>query len=449
MQAAIRNSHQFNGQYGCPKCYHEGSRIEKGDGFKRVYCTQHNEVLLRNASLHLIDCHTAVEQDRTVHGVKGPPMLMKVPKFDIVKSFVTEYMLCLQGIMKGMLSFWFDSGHHEESYYLRRIVACIDRELNEIKPPNEISRLPSAVSCRQQWKASEYRSFLLCYGPVVLKCKLPSAYYTHFMMLSRSIYLLLQETIQEIQLESIHHELQMFVQAYERLYGKESVTYNVHQLSHFVANVRCWGPLWAYSAFPFESMNHTMLKMKHGTQHTAMQIANAWICQKHVERQAVGCFSQASNSIKHLHKQLQHRGSYQPKTNNKFGPVSVYGKTQKQKINESEASALCLLFGANIACGVEVEVYFRFSSSSMICHGDKCRQDAVLKRCNSIIQASDLKYYIVKKLIVLPRSIICDCVEGLCICEISPVMILQKCKIVSSKLPKHSQHIVKLLLLTV
>ena len=202
-------------------------------------------------------------------------MLMKVPKFDIVKSFVTEYMLCLQGIMKGMLSFWFDSRHHEESYYLGRIVACIDRELNEIKPPNEISRLPSAVSCRQQWKASEYRSFLLYYGPVVLKCKLPSAYYTHFMMLSRSIYLLLQETIQEIQLESIHHELQMFVQAFERLYGKESVTYNVHQLSHFVANVRCWGPLWAYSAFPFESMNHTMLKMKHGTQHTAMQIANA------------------------------------------------------------------------------------------------------------------------------------------------------------------------------
>ena len=224
---------------------------------------------------------------------------------------------------------------------------------------------------------------------------------------------------------------------------------NVHQLSHFVANVRCWGPLWAYSAFPFESMNHTMLKMKHGTQHTAMQIANAWICQKHVERQAVGSFSQASNSIKHLHKQLQHRGSYQLKTNNKFGPVSVYGKTQKQKINESEASALCLLFGANISRGVEVEVYFRFSSSSMICHGDKCRQDAVLKRCNSIIQATDLKYYIVKKLIVLPRSIICDCVEGLCICEIFPVMILQKCKIVTSKLPKHSQHIVKLLLLTV
>ena len=117
-QAAIRNSHQFNGQYGCPKCYHEGSRIEKGDGFTRVYCTQHDEVLLRNASLHLIDCRTAVEQDRTVHGVKGSPMLMKVPKFDIVKSFVTEYMHCLQGIIKAMLSFWFDSRHHEESYYL-------------------------------------------------------------------------------------------------------------------------------------------------------------------------------------------------------------------------------------------------------------------------------------------------------------------------------------------
>ena len=68
--------------------------------------------------LQLFDCRTAVEQDRTVHGVKGPPMLMKVPKLDIVKSFVIEYMHCLQGIIKAMLSFWFDSRHHEESYYL-------------------------------------------------------------------------------------------------------------------------------------------------------------------------------------------------------------------------------------------------------------------------------------------------------------------------------------------
>ena len=92
-------------------------------GFARVYCTQHNEVLLRTASLHLVDFRTAVEQGRTVHDVEGPSMLMKVPKFDIVKSFVTEYMHCLQGIMKAMLSFWFDSRHLEESYYLGRMVA--------------------------------------------------------------------------------------------------------------------------------------------------------------------------------------------------------------------------------------------------------------------------------------------------------------------------------------
>ena len=89
-QAAIRSCYQFNGEYGCPKCYHKGKLVEKGDGFVRMYPFLEETPLLRNAVSHLEDCRNAVEKDVSVYGVKGPSGLQTVPTFDPVNSFVFE-----------------------------------------------------------------------------------------------------------------------------------------------------------------------------------------------------------------------------------------------------------------------------------------------------------------------------------------------------------------------
>ena len=48
--------------------------------------------------------------------------------------------------------------------------------------------------------------------------------------------------------------------------GENGCTMNVHLPRHLPECVRNWGPLWAYSCFPFESMNGHLKTHFHGTR---------------------------------------------------------------------------------------------------------------------------------------------------------------------------------------
>lgn len=50
-----------------------------------------------------------------VKGVKGPSLLMKLQKFNIISGFVPEYQhsVCL-GTTRQLASLWLDSKHHDE-----------------------------------------------------------------------------------------------------------------------------------------------------------------------------------------------------------------------------------------------------------------------------------------------------------------------------------------------
>ena len=54
--------------------------------------------------------------------------------------------------------------------------------------------------------------------------------------------------------------------------GPNSNTMKVHLLRHITSCVRDWGPLWAYSAFQFEGMNHNIKKLFHGSRNTSIEV---------------------------------------------------------------------------------------------------------------------------------------------------------------------------------
>ena len=57
--------------------------------------------------------------------------------------------------------------------------------------------------------------------------------------------------------------LHKFVVRSEALYSKIPMTFNMHLLLHLAKSVYYWGPLWAHSAFTFESGNGHLLKVIH------------------------------------------------------------------------------------------------------------------------------------------------------------------------------------------
>ena len=54
--------------------------------------------------------------------------------------------------------------------------------------------------------------------------------------------------------------------------GSATATIKVHLLSHVVQCVRLWGPIWCYSCYQFEGMNHEITRLFHGSRNMSLKV---------------------------------------------------------------------------------------------------------------------------------------------------------------------------------
>ena len=182
----VLNCIQFNGEFGCSKCQEPGITLTtSARGHTHVYpynnlCSD-GHCLNRTKVTHDENIRKALREGLIVDGVKGPSWLMKLMHYDIIRGTSIDYMHCvLLGVMKLLMSLWFNSVHNHERYYLGRKVGIIDQRLSEINPPSIITRRPRGSEHFKFYKASEYRSFLLYYSLPVLHDILPPEYWNHY-----------------------------------------------------------------------------------------------------------------------------------------------------------------------------------------------------------------------------------------------------------------------------
>lgn len=186
-RCALQNIHQYNGAFGCLLCLKKGEIIPIGDGRTRVY--RGDIDTLRTEDHHRDDALLAETENRVVNGVKGVSVFMLLPIFNIIRSFPPEYMHCiLLGVVKLFLTSWLDSSNNSRTWYIGNKQRVINERLLKILPPCEITRVPKSVFEIPQWKASEFRNFLIYYSLPCLKDVLPSLYHKHWSLLVYSIY---------------------------------------------------------------------------------------------------------------------------------------------------------------------------------------------------------------------------------------------------------------------
>jgi len=284
----VLNCIQFNGEHGCSKCLEPGITLTtsaRGHTHVYPYNSLHSfgHCENRTKETHYANTREALEESSIVKGVKGPSWLMKLKHYDIIRSTSIDYMHCvLLGVMKLLMSLWFNTTHNHEQYYIGRKVGLVDKRLCEINPPSIITRRPRGSEHFKFYKASEYRSFLLYYSLPVLHDILPQEYWNHYACFVISIFNLMQQSVSEEQLEYCERALRRFCCQFENLYGKRYMTANVHLLLHLTQCVRELGPLWAYSCFHFESQNGILKSLVHGTQHVEKQIITSFSYHKNL-----------------------------------------------------------------------------------------------------------------------------------------------------------------------
>lgn len=240
-------------------------------------------------------------------------------------GFVVDYMHAVcSGYVRATACMWF-THKGPKRYQICSHVSQIDSRLQAIQPTWEISLLPRIVVSWRYWKASEWRSWLLYYSPVVLKGILPTVYMRNWMKFVHIMHILLGKSVALDQLAIVKKGLLSFLTVYQELYGKKHMTYNAHLLIHLVDSVREWGPLWCYSSFPFESMNGTLLKLLNGTRYVQIQVVEKYFLCKALPRLASSCSSTTSSFVKSFIKDTLH-GYNLLKNVTECDSVVLYGK---------------------------------------------------------------------------------------------------------------------------
>ena len=176
-------------------------------------------------------------------------------ELDIVRSFPGEYMhlICL-GIVKKLIRLWLRGSRN----YFRMSASIAEQVSADLKNqakwiPHEFQRKPRSLEEVDRWKATECRQFLLYTGPLVLRGRIPSDNYLHFLCLHVAVRILVKPTLVMTEVDYAESLLQYFVQQFPKLYGKENMSFNVHGLLHLATDARNLGPLDQFSAFRFES----------------------------------------------------------------------------------------------------------------------------------------------------------------------------------------------------
>ncbi|XP_046393844.1 uncharacterized protein LOC124161530 isoform X1 [Ischnura elegans] len=193
---------------------------------------------------------------KKVMGVTAVSALINLEGFSMIWGFVPDYMhCCLLGIVKRFLNSWLS--HTGKQYYIgsQANVSYLDSLEANISPPQMLKRLPVILTNRNFMKAREYENWFLFYSVPLLQGTLPTKFLNHWKLLVKSIRILPQNRITSDEVDESQLMLEEFVNKTEVLYGKNEMTYNIHQLLHLPESVRRWGPLWAHNGYPFECEN--------------------------------------------------------------------------------------------------------------------------------------------------------------------------------------------------
>ncbi|XP_072375756.1 uncharacterized protein [Diabrotica undecimpunctata] len=253
-----------NGYSSCEKCIEVGDYIDGRIVLKSVTSQKRtDDSFLRQTD---DDHHTGISP------------LVKL-SIGLVSKFPIDYMhtVCL-GVVRKLLHTW-TSGPLKVrlcSSKVQKISETLEHFCKSI--PIEFNRKSRSLSELARWKATEFRTFLLYLGPVVLKGTIPVAIYEHFLLLHCAISILIsKQRLSDIGVNYADTLLKTFVTHCSKIYGQIYLVYNIHYLCHLSDDVLHYGPLDQFSAFPFENALNQIKRLVKSTTNPLAQICNRLI----------------------------------------------------------------------------------------------------------------------------------------------------------------------------
>lgn len=311
----MQNRKSYSGYFGCGYCYKRGVYF---DAVK--YPGPANEEL-RNHEAYLVEARRAELEGSTEHtrGSKGFATLSNLDGFDMVWGFSIDYLHnILLRVTPTLIRYLNLSKVKKEILNVR--MECIT-------PSHGIKRLPRLFTDNADWKAEEWKAFLLYYGIPLCWDLLSEDALWLLSLLASSLFKLLKTVITPSDIEDCKKSLKLFCEKFQELFKDESVTCNVHLLEHVVLSVLKCGPLWAVSTFPFEGNIYILKQMVNGPKGIEDQMGRKFL--QLLERKCRKEEPGISDVAQRFSQSLFSKSDYTSCTE-KFNDVYFFGKSQAQ-----------------------------------------------------------------------------------------------------------------------
>lgn len=166
----------------------------------------------------------------------------------IVKTFLKGYM---EGKLTNIDAKWSSNQIIEINEYLKEVKAPI-----EIKSQRAIRTL----SDFSKWKGREFRTFFLYPSIVVYRSFLKPHLFNHFLLLYCGLRIFYNDAHLKQYLTIGGTCIEHYLAGFKSLYGNQHMTSNFHNLAHLVDDVKRFGNLDTFNAYPFESELYSLKK---------------------------------------------------------------------------------------------------------------------------------------------------------------------------------------------
>ncbi len=239
------------GYFSCERCEEKGEHLCKIGRTVQVIKKKTGHVCLIGTNAPLRTNESFRNQENEEHHHNYSPL--EELQIDMVRDIPLEYLhLILYGCMKRLLLLWMN-GTKDFKFSDDDIIGISKRHMQAgDTKPTEIAKQNRSLKCLSFWKATEFRTFLLKTGPVVLRGYVTQEMYNHFLALHCGVTICCSESLKKY-LPVADALFRSFTDKFGDIYGKENYTYSIHSLIHVTDDVDRFGVFDDYSAFPGES----------------------------------------------------------------------------------------------------------------------------------------------------------------------------------------------------
>lgn len=250
----------YNGYYGCGRCTQMGVHTNYRMTFPELSFTKRTNEGFRSKS------------QPEHHNYDSPFLVFDI---DIIGQFPLDYLhtVCL-GVVKKLVGMWLGGDLRARlmstdlQQISERLIAFAQTQ------PSEFQRKCRSLKEFSNFKGSELRNLIVYSLPVATYSILPNDKYQNMLTLHVAMLILIDPTLAKTHADVAQELLEHFVKSFSMIYGAHHVVYNVHSLLHIVDDVKRFGCLDNYSAFPFESYMSKIKRMLTNHKHSLAQVCN-------------------------------------------------------------------------------------------------------------------------------------------------------------------------------